>query len=227
MSEATKNLLILKNPALSNALGKFADDLVENEQISTNLSYDPVGTVAQYFGAKGVNGDVLSKGNRLVLGLLTNDGFRDWAAEYNSSIDLSDEAVAALDRGRVVTDVSTAMLKYADPELVSGLLELGQSNIKSDCSGYFAPGTGPDDTPDDFPIGIDPTIAEVVAVHETVLVVAAVAVLVVVVTQIDVTPRIADDYLTKSSGTEAVQVLTNAGQRVIAAAKLVRERGDG
>lgn len=226
MSEASKNLLILKNPALTNALGKFADDLAKNDQVATNLSYDPIGTVAQYFGAKGVNGDVLSKGNRLVLGLLTNDGFREWAAEYNASIDLSDEAVANLDRGQTVTDVSTAMLKYADPELVSGLLELGQSNVKNDCAGYFAPGTEPDDLPDDFPIGIDPTIADVVAVYETVVVVAAVVAVVVVLTQIDVTPRVADDYLTKSSGTEAVQVLTNAGQRVVAAAKLVRERGD-
>lgn len=174
MSDNYKSFLRFTRPELTTGLNRLISSLESKEATDLFVS-NPVGMLSQHFPETigKVNVDKISEANRLVFSIMANDKFRDWAVEYSNNIKQKftlDDA-KKLDKSKLRMDLAKAILDSGDKEIIYSLL--GEQTRHDGL------------TTEDMQSRIDSVVTV-----ETAIAVIAVAVIHVVVTAIDFTPKV-------------------------------------
>ena len=136
--DEVNELLILRAPELRTRLEDFLDQLQNDSSLRLWYVNEPAQVImAKLFPDEKlvVTNAEINRGNRLLYSILTNRGFRSWAAGYEE--DLISRArgetgiedprraletyLAIVDRASIHADLATAVAQHADAELVAGL----------------------------------------------------------------------------------------------------------
>ena len=147
----------------------------------------------------------VSEANRFLFSLLSNDGFRQWVSEFQARLAREIEAgeldPETVDKGMLYEEVARAFIEYGDKNLIASLA-MGPGN-------HGIPPENDDDMC---------SVTHLSTCIESFLVVAIAAIVVLVLTQIDLTP------LTSPSSSLSPRELRGiADQLVLEARKLDRE----
>src|SRR5215216_3593239 len=143
----TTDLLILRRPEIDERFRALAERLAEDAALRELYVNDPARVIAnEVFGDAQIPGAEISRGNRLLFGLLTNDGFMRWIASYQENLkrsalaatDMDDPELALrtylaiTDRNKLHEDLVVAVAEYADPELIAALTWGGHAQVSED-----------------------------------------------------------------------------------------------
>lgn len=117
-------------------MSELLRDVEDDTAVRQLYLRDPMGVITRtVFPDQDVPAPELSRGNRLLFALLTNDKFLDWSRSYET--DLLKKAVeatniedpstalrsylAVVDRSSIHQDLAAAAAEFADPELIAAL----------------------------------------------------------------------------------------------------------
>jgi hypothetical protein len=204
MSTSYKQLLKFERPELQEGLVGMLSNLTD-KRLRQQLAVNPVGTLAKFFPGLDQTNDLqrISEGNLLFFSILSNDAFRSWAQQYQQDLrgKMTSEGIKAFDKEQVRRDFARAILEKGDASIINALLT--ERDIHT----------------------VVPQAREDVVHVESVVAVAIVVLLVVAVTQIDVTPVAPHEHglmlLNENSGAE----LREISAQLIASAKKMRSEG--
>lgn len=173
---ASSSELVVKIPDLSNRMNSLIQRLGTDDALMANFGAKPADVVLENV-LKGFDVDLsqaqLSASNKFLQSALKNASFREWATSYQRNLrgqafnSAGDVDVSKLDRKKVLEDIAQALLNSGDRNLVVDWSEhLSNSRRLPD---------------------------SVVVTDDIAVVTKGVAVLLVVVTAIDVTPYVPQD----------------------------------
>ena len=115
----------------------------------------------------------ISQSNRLLFSLLTNDGFRQWAsgfqAKLSQEVSVGQLGPSEIDKRMLYEEVAKAFVEFGDKNLIASLVPVLPNGVLHDDPGPAS-------------------VTHFSTMVETYLVVAIAAVIVLVLTQIDLTP---------------------------------------
>lgn len=130
-------LLILRAPQVNESLHALLDRLDNDAALRRLYVSDPAGVIQKFVfpDQTGVPAAEISRGNRLLYSLLSNEAFVEWAREYEQQLladareatQLEDEAAALnayltiVDRSKLHADLAEAVARVADGDLIAAL----------------------------------------------------------------------------------------------------------
>ncbi len=207
MNDSYADLLVISRPEFAVSLRRLMDDLQSDGDLPSSFKRNPFGTIASYFSDTigRVSSQKISEANRLIFAIFSNDGFREWAREYNAKVaeELNFDAPGSFDKAAIRRDLAEAIMKHGDKEIVYSLL-----GTQTRSEGLTA---------DDMQGRLDSVTAVTVAVA-----VAAVVAVVVVVALVEVAfapPHLGLSEISEVTGSE----MRALGEQLIATAREFRE----
>lgn len=128
--------LVFRAPEVRSRMSELLRDVEGDATVRQMYLRDPIGVINRaVFPDQEVPASELSRGNRLLFALLTNEKFLNWSRSYE--IDLTKKAVdatniedpstalrtylAVVDRSTIHQDLAVAAAEFADPELIAAL----------------------------------------------------------------------------------------------------------
>jgi uncharacterized phage infection (PIP) family protein YhgE len=115
--------LVLRNEELAAQTRAFYKELKTNLELQNEFINNPAGLIARHFlpqsAVSSISAQRLSNANRVLYSMVSNDGFRNWAQNYQTNIDKTNK----VDKQQIVKDFAAAIVRYGDAALVQGMME--------------------------------------------------------------------------------------------------------
>jgi hypothetical protein len=125
---ACEDLLIFKEDNLRRSMGALFALLRKDDEIRRQFFEDPTRVIIAAILPKGAEmppEQQISEGNRLLFSLLANDGFRQWASEFQTKLSADIESgllvPGEIDKKVLYEEVAKAFVEYGDKNLIASL----------------------------------------------------------------------------------------------------------